>query len=144
MGGKIFQKNLQYISVKLPSGKVLHIRTFTQEIVEIIACSKLLITKTGSCSVNEAIYLRVPLLLDDTKGSSARHLWWERFNLGFIRKIGRGEVFSHPKQLTALIPQFLKQRASLSSFAPPDFSHHILRLVDQMVQLEPETDSLLR
>jgi UDP-N-acetylglucosamine:LPS N-acetylglucosamine transferase len=134
-GAKTLVKNDHFITLQLSSGIIFHLRSFTREMVEIIACSRLLITKTGSCSVNEALYLKIPLLLDHTRGSSARTLWWEYFNIGFIQEIGCGEAFTESKQLVTLVPKFLRRKISLSRFSPPNFSKQALHLVDQMAHL---------
>lgn len=135
-GGKVVYTDPGCTTVLSQEGVILHIRGFVKEIIEIMACSKLLITKTGSCSVNEGIYLGVPLLLDNTRHSSARHFWWERFNIQFIKKLGLGDVFTDSKQLKELIPHFLREGepCSLPPFTPPDFAKNILRLVADMVQ----------
>lgn len=134
-GGKVLYSDPRLTTIESRQGVILHVRGFIKEIIEIMACSKLLITKTGSCSVNEGIYLGVPLLLDNTRHSSARHFWWERFNIHFIQKLGAGDVFTDSKQLQRLIPQFLQNpsQTPYPSFTPPDFAKNILRLVAEMV-----------
>jgi hypothetical protein len=135
-GGTLIQRDAKCTSIRSKQGVILHIRGFTREIIEIMACSKLLITKTGSCSVNEGIYLGVPLLLDNTRHSSARHFWWERFNIHFIKKLGVGDVFTESRQLKERIPHFLNNPAQsvYPRFTPPDFAKNILRLVADMIQ----------
>ncbi|MES2345582.1 MAG: hypothetical protein V4494_06580 [Chlamydiota bacterium] len=135
-GGEVLYVDAKRTTIQTKQGIILHVRGFIKEIIEIMACSKLLITKTGSCSVNEGIYLGVPLLLDNTRHSSARHFWWERFNIQFIQKLGAGDVFTDSKQLRELIPLFLDKpsRSPFSCFTPPDFAKNILRLVADMIQ----------
>lgn len=136
-GGKVLYSDPKLTTIESRYGVVLHVRGFIKEIIEIMACSKLLITKTGSCSVNEGIYLGVPLLLDNTRHSSARHFWWERFNIHFIQKLGAGDVFTDSKQLRELIPLFVQHPPEnpFPCFTPPDFAKNILRLVADMINL---------
>ncbi len=118
----------------LPSGLVMHIRGFTKDIIELMAASDLIITKTGSCTVNEAIYLEKKLLLDNTKRSSARHLSWEKFNIPFVEKNGFGYGFTHSKQLLMLIPSLLKYPdRPKKDLELPNFEENIVRLVKQMI-----------
>ncbi len=77
----------------LPTGLVMHIRGYTKDLIELMAASDLIITKTGSCTVNEAIYLGKKILLDNTRRSSARYLWWENFNIPFVERHSLGYSF---------------------------------------------------
>ena len=92
-GGEVIYQCDAYTSLLTKDKVYLHLRTFTKEVVEIMACSDLVITKTGSCSVNEAIYLGKRLLLDNTENSSAQHIWWESFNVSFVKKHNLGDAF---------------------------------------------------
>jgi UDP-N-acetylglucosamine:LPS N-acetylglucosamine transferase len=118
----------------LPTGLVMHIRGYTKDLIELMAASDLIITKTGSCTVNEAIYLGKKLLLDNTSRSSARYLKWEDFNIPFVQRHSLGYSFTDNAQLLMLIPSFLKypdrpdQKLEL-----PNFEENILKLTRQMI-----------
>lgn len=118
----------------LPTGLVIHLRGYTKDLIEIMAASDIIITKTGSCTVNEAIYLGKKLLLDNTRRSTARHLWWERFNIPFVQKHCLGYSFTESGQLLMLIPSLLKypdkpkQQLDL-----PNFRERITNIVQQLV-----------
>jgi processive 1,2-diacylglycerol beta-glucosyltransferase len=122
-------------SYRLPSGLVMHLRGFTKEILEIMAVSDLVVTKTGSCTVNEAIYLGKPLLLDNTASSTARHLWWEKFNIPFVQKHNLGLAFTDSRHLHMLIPSLLKYRdkKGKKKLELPNFAQNIQKVVRQMV-----------
>jgi processive 1,2-diacylglycerol beta-glucosyltransferase len=92
----------------LPSGLLIHIRGFLPNLAELMAVSDLIITKTGSCTVNEAIYLEKKIILDNTERSSARYFEWEEFNVPFVEKYGLGLSFSDSLQLPMLIASLLK------------------------------------
>lgn len=126
-----------YATLLTHKGVYLHIRQFTKEIVEIMACSDLIITKTGSCSVNEAIYLGKRLLLDNTENSSARHIWWESFNVSFVKKHNLGDAFCQlselrPKAL-ALLNISTQPPSARGDFRLPSFEQNISLLVESMI-----------
>ncbi len=118
----------------LPTGLVMHIRGYTRDLIELMAASDLIITKTGSCTVNEAIYLEKKLLLDNTSRSSARYLWWESFNIPFVQRHSLGYSFSDNEQLLMLIPSFLKYpERPHQKLELPNFEENILRVTRQMI-----------
>ncbi len=118
----------------LPTGLVMHIRGYTKDLIELMAASDLIITKTGSCTVNEAIYLGKKILLDNTSKSSARYLWWENFNIPFVQRHKLGYSFSQNEQLLMLIPSFLKYpETAQQNLELPNFEENILKLVRQMI-----------
>jgi len=95
-------------SFVLPSGLVLHLRGYLPNLIELMAVSDLLITKPGSCTVNEAIYLGKKVIVDNTKHSTARCLPWEAFNISFVEKNGLGSSFTDCRQLPMLVLSLLK------------------------------------
>ena len=92
---------------RLSSGSRLHLFGFTSKLPEIMAISDLIIAKTGSLSVSEALHLNKYLLLDNTFNSSSRLLFWERPNLKFVRSINKGEGFSSKRDLMVKLEAFL-------------------------------------
>lgn len=118
----------------MPTGLVMHIRGYTKDIIELMAASDLIITKTGGCTVNESIYLGKKFLLDNTAKSSARYLHWENFNIPFVQKHSLGHAFSDNKQLLMLIPSLLKfPEKPKHQFELPNFEENIVKLVQQMI-----------
>lgn len=126
---------LSHSTLMTPSGLIIHLRGFTKEILEIMAVSDIIITKTGSCTVNEALYLQKPVLLDNTPRSTARHLWWEQFNIPFVQKHGLGHAFTDARQLHMLIPSLLKYPGGKEhkKFDFPNFEQNIYKLVREMI-----------
>ncbi len=118
----------------LPSGLVFHIRGYITNLIDLMAVSDLVITKTGSCTVNEVIYLEKKLLLDNTSKSSARYLAWEQFNVPFVEKYGLGLSFTDSRQLPMLIPSLLKYpEKAKSTLERPPFDDNIRMLVQSMI-----------
>jgi UDP-N-acetylglucosamine:LPS N-acetylglucosamine transferase len=133
-GSSVLRRDPAFTTMRTNGGLIVHIRDFTEELIEIMAASHLIITKTGGSSVCEALYLGKTMLLDNTKHSSARYLWWEHFNIGFVEKYQLGISFKNPDELTALIPKYLKNppRPTIP-FSPPDFEKNLVDLVSRMI-----------
>lgn len=137
-GGRILKQNPHYTTIKTAKGALFHIRGYTKDLVEIMSSSSLIITKTGSCTVNEGIYLGKKLLLDNTEKSTARYLQWENFNIPFVRKHGLGDAFTDIKELLPMIRMLMQEDLGhpvlSGAFAVPNFSEELLDLVKQMTE----------
>ncbi|MBI2742577.1 MAG: hypothetical protein HYX48_01505 [Chlamydiales bacterium] len=136
-GGEVAYQCDAYTTMLTRDKVYIHLRTFTKEVVEIMACSDLIITKTGSCSVNEAIYLGKRLLLDNTENSSARHIWWESFNVAFVKKHNLGDAFCDLSELStkavSLLNQTTQSPSARGDFRLPSFKQNVLDLVKSMI-----------
>ncbi|MFI5333707.1 MAG: glycosyltransferase [Chlamydiales bacterium] len=136
-GGTAVYSSDAFTTVLSKDKVFVHIREFTKEVVEIMACSDLLITKAGSCSVNEAIYLGKRLLLDNTENSSARHIWWENFNVAFVKKHNLGDAFTSLDELhtkaVALLNQTSQSPSARGDFQLPSFKENLLALIHKML-----------
>ncbi len=119
----------------LPSGLVIHIRGYISNLIDLMAVSDLIITKTGSCTVNEAIYLEKKVILDNTERSTARYLSWEQFNIPFVEKYGLGLSFTDSLQLPMLVLSLLKypEKAPLMLEMPP-FEENLRALVHSLIR----------
>jgi UDP-N-acetylglucosamine:LPS N-acetylglucosamine transferase len=99
---------------RLKNGNRLHLWGFTKKLPELMATSDLIIAKSGSLSVSEALHLNKYVLLDHTLNSSSRFLHWERVNLPFVRSINKGDGFYSKKDLLEKIEAYLSSpRAEL-------------------------------
>ncbi len=117
----------------LPSGLVVHVRDYISNLIDLMTVSDLVITKTGSCTVNEAIYLEKTLLLDNTERSTARYLAWEEFNVPFVEKYGLGLSFTDSRQLQMLIPSLLKYpEKTKATLERPPFEENLRSIVRSM------------
>jgi len=104
------RKNIE--SIHFPAYISITILDFTDRISDLMALSDLIITKSGSVSVNEAIYMNVPIILDAT----GPILWWEKFNHRFIKEHDFGLSLYDLKQLPKLITQLLTDKILLAKF----------------------------
>jgi UDP-N-acetylglucosamine:LPS N-acetylglucosamine transferase len=116
------------------SGIRIHIRGFIKDLPELMACSDCIISKTGSCSVNEAIYLEKALLLDDTPESSSRRLKWESANVPFVKKYRLGDAFSTVDELRPKLLSLLDSLQARQSqhFHLPNFRDELVALIGKM------------
>lgn len=133
-GGTLLCDKESMTSILSKAGVLLHIRGFTRDIISILACSDLIISKTGSCSVNEAIYLGKKLLLDNTIRATSRAMAWEEFNIWFIKRHGLGHAFSDSKELRTLIPYMIQTKTPFSPhLILPDFQINIAKVVEDLI-----------
>ncbi|NDD57659.1 MAG: hypothetical protein EBZ47_00180 [Chlamydiae bacterium] len=136
-GARLIRENSSFVSIKTPKGVVIHIRKYVQEMVELMASSSLIITKTGSCTVNESIYLGKKLLLDNTENSSARYLQWENFNVPFVRKHGLGDAFTELRELIPMIKILMQEDLGhpvlTGAFPVPNFAEELHQLIQKMI-----------
>jgi len=142
---RLFSRSIDRESFLLKSGLLVHLRGYVERMVELMACSDILITKTGTCSVMEGVHLALAkvekpeplwLLLDNTPHSSARHLTWEAVNIPFVERMGVGEGFTDSSELPRLVRARLEGKRS-SRKTPPhplqDFARELPRLVAEML-----------
>ncbi len=118
----------------MPSGMIIHVRGYLSNLAELMAVSDLVITKTGSCTVNEAIYLEKKVILDNTEQSTARFFAWEEFNIPFVEKYGLGLSFTDARQLPMLIASLLKYPEKPGPVLErPPFEENLRALVQSML-----------
>jgi len=134
LGGTVISEEHDCTKIESKEGILFLIYGFTKEIIKILACSDLVISKTGSCTVNEAIYLGKKLLLDFSEQSTAKYLFWEEFNVWFVKRHRLGAAFCKSEELRSLIPFMLKEKHSLSPhFSLPNFQSNIQTVVNSLV-----------
>lgn len=80
---------------------------FTDRIPDLMRISDVLLTKSGSVSVNEAIYAQLPLLLDGT----STVLQWEQLNHRFIQKNQIGNIIKRSYSIPSLVTTMLTNKA---------------------------------
>jgi UDP-N-acetylglucosamine:LPS N-acetylglucosamine transferase len=128
--GRVLYEGDNLTKLQTKNGALLLIRGYTRDIISLLACADLVISKTGSCTVNEAIYLGKKLLLDNSEHSTARFLPWEEFNVWFVKRHKLGAAFSKSEDLYSLVPFILnEEKASPLNLTLPDFQTNIRTLV---------------
>lgn len=89
-----------------PPHITVSIISYTNRIADLMTVSDICITKAGTVSVCEAIYMNLPLILDNT----STPLLWEKFNIEFIQKHGFGSFITHYKQLNPLVIKMITNK----------------------------------
>ena len=98
---------------------------FTEKIADFMTISDLIITKPGPGTINEAIAMQLPVLVDNTSVS----LYWERVNSDMVINYGIGERIKKYKDIQKILVKYLrddKVRASVDeafTAIPPNQFH---------------------
>ena len=85
---------------------------FTDRISDLMAIADLFITKSGSVSVCEALYMNLPLILDATTSL----LTWERANHRFIERHEVGISLKELRLLSPLVSDLLRNPEKLTTY----------------------------
>jgi UDP-N-acetylglucosamine:LPS N-acetylglucosamine transferase len=104
------------------------------DIADVMAISDLCITKPGSCTFSECLYMQLPMLIDNTSA----FLSWERFNAHFLNKHHLGAVVTAYDQAPELITKYFKDnqwrdsiQLNMRSIEKKNFKDELLQLVQQ-------------
>lgn len=87
----------QIKQVEFNDGISVSVISFTPQIADLMSVTDLIITKSGSVTVHEALFMRLPMILDATTSV----LPWEQFNHTFVEK---KELGASLKKLSDLVP----------------------------------------
>ncbi len=79
---------------------------YIENVWDYFSCASLLITKPGPTTMEEAIQMRLPTIMDISKGL----MTWEKPNLHLLTDRGFGRVFSDPKALPAIVNDMLTSK----------------------------------
>lgn len=127
------QKRLELLQKK--SKVTMTIVPFTQRISDLMAVSDLLVTKAGPGSINEAIHMNLPMLIDKTSPL----LRWEKENLAHVERNNFGTAITSLRKLQKELKKFIENKDYYRSFKQSmyeypklDFDTQIKQLVQQM------------
>jgi processive 1,2-diacylglycerol beta-glucosyltransferase len=119
----------------------LSIFGFTDRISDIMAVSDVIITKPGPGTINEAIAMKLPILIDNTDIT----LFWERANVDFVLKYGVGQKIKKFRQIKDLLTSYLKDEQVIQntekSFVDVPANQFHLRIkgiIQDLISIEPE------
>jgi processive 1,2-diacylglycerol beta-glucosyltransferase len=125
------------LSLQFPSQIHMKLFEFTDRIADLMAVSDICLSKSGSVSVCEALYMNVPLILDN----AVTALQWERFNHDFIKSHGFGDVVDSYADIDVVLKRFITDTAYLSRlktnislYKKENFGIHIIKLVHEMLE----------
>lgn len=126
----------QIEKIPKPNHITVSIISYTNRIADLMAISDLCITKAGTVSVCETMYMNLPMILDNT----STPLYWEKFNIEFIQKHHFGTVITHYKQLNTLVNKMIidsdyytECKKNLTNFPKKNFGDCIKDVIVQLV-----------
>lgn len=113
--------------------------SFTPRISDLMSASDLLITKAGPGSINEAMNMNLPMLIDRT----SKLLSWEKANIHFVERNNFGQAVKSFKQLKLLLKMYIEDKTfyqvikqNLVDYEKQDFDTSILRLVSSLCPVQ--------
>jgi processive 1,2-diacylglycerol beta-glucosyltransferase len=99
-------------ALTLPAHITMSVVGFTKHIADYMGASDLLITKSGTLSVCEAIYMNLPMLLDAT----STILPWEKFNHTFIKEHHFGDSIPSYSMIEPMVTELLTNKSKLNGY----------------------------
>ena len=84
---------------------------YTDRVSDLMAISDVIITKPGPGTINEAMAMKLPILIDNTDTS----LFWERANVDIVLKYGVGQKIKKFKQVKSLLMTYLKDAKAIEN-----------------------------
>lgn len=137
---RTLKKDLERI--ELHPSNTISIFGFTDRVADLMAISNMIITKPGPGTINEAIAMKLPILIDNTDIS----LFWERANVDMVMKYGIGKRIKEFDEVEGLLKFYLKdpqakEEIDLSfTLVPPNQFHlKIGGIIQEMIALKGET-----
>jgi len=110
--GKNEQSREDLEKLSIPPHISLTIVGFTEHIADYMTMSDLFISKSGTLSVCEALYMNLPLLLDAT----STLLPWEEFNHHFIKKHNFGDSIKSYDEVAPLVTTIIENSDQIRTY----------------------------
>jgi UDP-N-acetylglucosamine:LPS N-acetylglucosamine transferase len=104
--GKSEHLRKSFNRITFPKNISTTILGFTDRIPDLMHIADLFITKSGSVSVNEALYAQLPMLLDGT----TTVMQWEQFNHQFIVKNQFGAIIKKSYKIPTMVTRLLTNK----------------------------------
>jgi processive 1,2-diacylglycerol beta-glucosyltransferase len=134
--GKNEQSKTDLERLSIPRHISMKIVGFTTRIADYMAISDLLITKSGTLSICEALYMSLPLFLDAT----STLLPWEEFNHHFIKKHVFGLSIKKYDAVAPLISNVLQHpdelilyKRNIEKLPKKNFGQELMNLVKKIL-----------
>ena len=135
--GKNEQSKTDLERISIPPHITLKIVGFTPRISDYMGVSDMLITKSGTLSVCEALYMNLPLFLDAT----STLLPWEKFNHYFIKKHVFGLSITKYSEIAPLInnafqhpDELMLYKKNIQNLNKKDFGQELRKLVKEILE----------
>ncbi len=131
--------------IKLHPSNSISVLGFTDKVADFMSLSDLIITKPGPGTINEAIAMRLPILIDNTSVP----LRWEKTNIELVLKYGIGDRITDEDDAEILLNRYLKDeklrddiQQAFTRLPPNHFNERIIELVDSMCEIK-KTDLIV-
>lgn len=98
--------------IPLPAHITLTIIGFTERMSDLMSIADLFITKSGSVSVCEAVYMNLPMIIDAT----STPLSWEYANHRFIKRHSFGTLIKQVDELPSVVSHLLQNKDLLATY----------------------------
>lgn len=95
--------------ISLQNGNSLTALPFTKRISDYMSLSDLIITKSGACTIEEALVLQRPILIDGTQNLCI----WEKANADVVISYKVGAIVDDVENLPSLFKTFLRDNRSI-------------------------------
>lgn len=134
---KTLQKKIH--AMKIPEHIDITVIDTSHEISDMMAVADLCITKSGSVSFAEILYMNVPILLDKT----TTPLLWEQLNFTFLTNHKLGKVITNFNQVSDLVTHYLsnpselgKIKNNIKKLNKKNFGSQIQNLVNKKLPIQ--------
>lgn len=109
----------------------------TPRMSDLMAIADVGIIKPGSVSVNEALYMNLPTIIDNI----GEPLVWEKFNIDFIEQNNFGSILNSFDELQKIVSDYISDKnfcknisETIAQFSKEQFGDHIQNLVHSMLE----------
>lgn len=110
---------------------------FTHKIADLMAISDIFITKSGSGSFAEAIYMQLPMLLDGT----STVLLWEQGNHRFLKEHNLGDIITSYKHIPDMVTHYLENpqlrtsiKERMAALSTKNGAEEIKKVIQQLLE----------
>lgn len=135
---KKLKKQLEELEIH--SSNSMTVFGYTDRVSDIMAISNVIITKPGPGTINEAIAMKLPILIDNTDIS----LFWERANVDFVLKYGVGQKIKKFEQVENLLVNYLNDEEiiqnverAFATIPPNQFHLRIHGIIKELILGKP-------
>lgn len=121
--------------IRMHPSNSMTVMGFTDKVAELMSISDLIITKPGPGTINEAMSMQLPILIDNI----STPLFWEKANAEMVLKYGIGQRIHNHDDIKTLVTRYLKDselqaktKEAYRLLPPNHFPERISKLVDSM------------
>lgn len=109
---------------------------FTSKIPDLMSISDLLITQPSPTVCNEAVYSKLPILID----MAGPCLFWEKANVDWLESCGWGQVFRCMRSLNDMVANVLGKTKANYPQSMPCFELEIRKIVMKKLKIKPASN----